>query len=307
MQHLRSLLDLTSEDVQEILELTASLKARRAEGELTEPFRGKVLALLFEKPSLRTRASFETAVAHLGGNATFQTCEDAGLNGRESTSDIARVLGSFVDVIAMRTFSQQLIEEFAEYTRCPVINALSDDRHPCQALTDAFTIQEVFGQSAGCRLTYVGDGNNVAASLVLVSALTGIQLTVATPAEYALPDSFLTDVRQRFPNAKLQTTSDPYAAAEGADVLYTDVWASMGQEQEAENRARVFRPFQVNRELLERAGADCRFMHDLPAKRGLEVTDDVMDSPQSIVFQQAENRMHLAKGLLAWIVAKSEK
>lgn len=302
MKHLRSLLDLSPSDVEQILELSTDLKARLANGERPSLFANRVLALLFEKPSLRTRTSFETAAAQLGGTCIFQSCKDAGLNGRESLGDIARVLSSYVDVVALRTFSQVLIDDFAAVSRCPVINALSDDRHPCQALTDVLTIREHFGGLNGRRLVFVGDGNNVVASLVLAAAMTGLSIAVASPPGYALDDQFVADVRNRFPQASIELSHDPFAAVAGADVVYTDVWASMGQEAEAREREQAFANFQVNERLMQAAGPKARFMHDLPAKRGLEVTDEVIDGQQSIVFHQAENRMHLAKGLLAWLV-----
>ena len=302
MKHLRSLNDLTANDVSEILALSTDLKSKLKQGKRPSLFENHVLGLLFEKPSLRTRSSFETAASQLGGSCIFYSCDDAGLNGRESTEDIARVFGSYVDVVAMRTFSQTLIDDFARYTNCPVINALSDDRHPCQALTDVLTIQEEIGELNGRQLVFVGDGNNVAASLVMAGALTGLSVTIASPEGYSLPEEFMAEVTKEHPSAKVQTVHDPKAAVEGADVVYTDVWASMGQEAEAKQRTAAFRGFQVNESLMKAAGPQAKFMHDLPAKRGLEVTDGVMDGEQSIVFKQAENRMHLAKGLLAWLV-----
>ena len=202
----------------------------------------------------------------------------------------------------MRTFSQSLIEEFARLSQCPVINGLSDDLHPCQALTDLFTIRETFGRLAGLHLVYIGDGNNVAMSLAMAAAYSSMPITFCSPDGYRLSDEFLSSVRSHVPSANLKLVADPAAAVKEADIVYTDVWASMGQEAQAEERRKVFAPFQVNAKLMAKAPKAARFMHDLPAKRGLEVTDDVMDGPQSIVFQQAENRMHLAKGLLVWLL-----
>lgn len=301
MQHLRTLYDLSADDVHSILDLALDLKQRLASGERPGLFQNRTLTLVFEKPSLRTRNSFEVAAAQLGGACSFFSSQDVGLNGRETLEDIARVIGSYADVVALRTFSQDLIERFAEHAGCPVINALSDDRHPCQALTDALTLREIFGEVTGRKMVFVGDGNNVAASLATVAAQCGFHLTIASPADYTLPTSVVTELKQHYPDASLELVVDPVAAVRDADVVYTDVWASMGQESESQQRIEAFQGYQVNEALMSHAPATCRFMHDLPARRGLEVTDEVMEGEQSVVFQQAENRMHLAKGLLAWL------
>jgi ornithine carbamoyltransferase len=299
---LTTLLDITPADVDQILSISADLKDRLQRGDRPPLLQGRVLTLVFEKPSLRTRNSFEAAAIQLGGGSVFLTTQDAGLNGRESLPDIARVLSAYSDVLVMRTFSQTLIEEFARISQCPVINGLSDDLHPCQALTDLFTIRETFGHLAGLRLAYIGDGNNVATSLAMAAAYAKMPVTFCSPTGYQLSDTLLTSLRSQFPEADMTLTADPAAAVKNADVVYTDVWASMGQESQAEERRKIFAPYQVNAKLMSKAPKSARFMHDLPAKRGLEVTDDVMDGPQSIVFQQAENRMHLAKGLLVWLL-----
>ncbi|MCR9199725.1 MAG: ornithine carbamoyltransferase [Planctomycetaceae bacterium] len=300
-RHLTSLYDLTPAELLEILKLAADLKRRHRDGDRPQMFPGRVLVQLFEKPSLRTRNSFEAAMANLGGSGLFLTTADAGLNGRESLNDVARVISSYADVITMRTFSQQLIDDFSEISTCPIINALSDDRHPCQALTDLLTIQETFGHT-NVHLVFVGDGNNVAMSLAIAAAMTGMKFTLAVPSGFEMPADFMTDLLRRYPDAKVSQTDNPQEAVSTADVVYTDVWASMGQEEEAERRKKAFGAFQVNKELMACAPGTVKFMHDLPAKRGLEVTDDVMDGESSIVFQQAENRMHLARGLFAWIM-----
>ncbi|MEX2286084.1 MAG: ornithine carbamoyltransferase [Planctomycetaceae bacterium] len=302
MKHLTTLYDLDRADIVEILETSAELKQKFLAGERPALLQGRMLAQLFDKPSLRTRVSFEAAMIQLGGGVTFFSSKEAGLQGRESLADVARVLGSYSDVIVMRTFSQSLIEDFARLCRCPVINGLSDDFHPCQALADVLTLREVFGDLKKKRLVYVGDGNNVAASLAIIAAQLKLSMTVCTPKDYALSDEFLVDLKKRIPSADIATSNDPKQAVANADVIYTDVWASMGQEAEADKRQQVFAPYQVNAELLAAAPRHCRFMHCLPARRGIEVTDDVMDSPHSIVFQQAENRMHLAKGLMVWLL-----
>jgi ornithine carbamoyltransferase len=299
---LTTLLDITPADVDQILSISADLKDRLDRGDRPPLLQGRVLTLVFEKPSLRTRNSFEAAAIQLGGGSVFLTTQDAGLNGRESLPDVARVLSSYSDVLVMRTFSQTLIEEFARISQCPVINGLSDDLHPCQALTDLFTIRETFGQLAGLRLAYIGDGNNVATSLAMAAAYAKMPVTFCSPPGYQVSDALLAGLRTNFPDADMTLTSDPATAVKNADIVYTDVWASMGQESQAEERRKIFTPYQVNAKLMSKAPKSARFMHDLPAKRGLEVTDDVMDGAQSIVFQQAENRMHLAKGLLVWLL-----
>jgi ornithine carbamoyltransferase len=303
-RHLTSLYDLTPQDVLTILDSAADLKTKYRNGDCPQLLQGQVLAQMFEKPSLRTRNSFEAAMINLGGAGIFLTTEEAGLNGRESLRDVATVLSSYSAIITMRTFSQQLIEDFAKISSCPVINALSDERHPCQALTDLLTIRETFGRLQGLHVVFVGDGNNVAMSLAIASAMTGMKFTLAVPQGFTMPEEFCTDLARRFPEAQVEQVHDPRSAVSTADVVYTDVWASMGQEEEAERRQRAFADFQVNAALLKLAPADAKFMHDLPAKRGLEVTDEVMDGNSSIVFQQAENRMHLARGLFAWLLAQ---
>jgi ornithine carbamoyltransferase len=303
MKHLVNLLDLSVDDVLAILDRTAALKAEWRSGHRRSLLNGRVLTQVFEKPSLRTRVSFEAAMQQLGGSSIFMSSKDAGLGGRESIDDVARVLTSYCDVLVLRTFSHELIEQFARCGRCPVVNGLSDVSHPCQALTDLFTMQEICGPLAGRTLTYVGDGNNVAISLAEACAMLGVACVIAAPEGYQLSTEFVAGLQQRFPKSSLCQTTDPRVAVRNADVIYTDVWASMGQEEEKETRARVFADYQVNAALLKAAPQQAKFMHCLPARRGLEVTDEVMESPQSVVFQQAENRMHLAKGLFAWQLA----
>lgn len=302
MKHLTSLLDLTSEELTAILDRAAELKAGFRKGDRPQLFPGRVLAQLFEKPSLRTRNSFEAAMIHLGGSGIFLTTAEAGLNGRESLPDVAKVLSSFSDIITMRTFSQKLIEDVAKHSSCPVINGLSDERHPCQAMTDLLTIRETFGHLKDLHLVFVGDGNNVSMSLAIASAMTGMRLTLAAPKGFEFDADFMKLMVEKFPAHRVTQSNDPRFAVSNADIVYTDVWASMGQESDAERRKKAFADFQVNEALMAAAPKSARFMHDLPAKRGLEVTDGVMDGASSIVFQQAENRMHLAKGLFAWLL-----
>ena len=305
MTHLISLQDFDRTQVEEILDLSATLKQKFQDNDRQQPLRGYYLSQIFDKPSLRTRTSFEAAMVNLGGSGLFMTSEEAGLNGRESLEDVARVLSGFSDVITIRTFSHQFIVDFARHSSVPVINALSDELHPCQALADILTVREAFGTDpTSQRLVYIGDGNNVAASLCNLTAILGIPMTVCTPTGYELSESFLTGYREHYPEADLEQTTDVQAAAKDACVLYTDVWASMGQEKEATERKRIFAPYQINEEVLASAPTDCKFLHCLPAKRGLEVTDGVMESSQSLVFPQAENRMHIARGLFHWLLVK---
>ena len=302
MRHLTSLFDISTDDVREILDLAAQLKEETLGGTRRPLCAGKVLTQVFEKPSLRTRVSFEAGMAQLGGRSIFLPAGEAGFGGREPVEDIARVLGSYSDVIALRTFSQSLIETFVQHAGCSIINALSDDYHPCQALADILTIEEALGSSRGKNIAYVGDGNNVARSLAIVCGHLGANFTAATPKGYELDNGFLKQVQAEFPKLKLTQSSDLHAAVKDADIIYTDVWASMGQESEKDKRAKDFTGFQVTSTLLDSAGKDVRFMHCLPARRGLEVDNGVMEDSRSIVFEQAENRMHLAKGLLVWLL-----
>lgn len=302
MRHLNSLLELQRSDVDQIFTLTETLKTRWLRGERPPLLSGRVLTQVFEKPSLRTRLSFDAAMIQLGGGSVFLTAREAGIGGREAVQDVARVIGSYSDVVVLRTFSQKLIDDFIRYSGTAVINGLSDVRHPCQALTDLFTMREVLGELSGKKLVFVGDGNNVATSLAAACGLLGVALTVCAPLDYRISEEFLSELRRRFPQVQVEQTSDYRGALVDADVVYTDVWTSMGQEAEDATRRKVFEPYQVNAELMRLAPPRARFMHCLPAKRGQEVTDDVLDGPQSIVFRQAENRMHLAKGLLCWVL-----
>ena len=302
MRHLNSLLEIKPADVEAIFNLTRELKVRLAKGDRPQLLAGRVLTAVFEKPSLRTRLSFDAAMMQLGGSSIFLEAREAGIGGREAVKDVARVIGGYSDVIALRTFSQKLIDNFIEFSGKPVINGLSDERHPCQALTDLFTMQEVFGSVRGQKIAFIGDGNNVANSLAIAAALCGVSMTVCAPPGYRLSEKFLDNLKQRIPTADVTQTDDFKMALKDASIVYTDVWTSMGQEAEDSERRAVFGPFQVNAKLMKLAPKSARFMHCLPAKRGLEVTDEIMDGPQCIAFQQADNRMHLAKGLMLWVL-----
>jgi ornithine carbamoyltransferase len=302
MRHVLSVFDLTTDEIQAVFRIAEDLKAKYEEG-LREPLLpGRVMALLFEKPSLRTRVSFETAMAHLGGATMFLGADTGWGAGRESTADFARVLSQYVDVVVCRAKRHEQVEELARHASCSVINGLTDMSHPCQALADLFTLQETFGDLAGRTLAYVGDANNVARSLAIACAKLGVRMTIASPAGYALTDEFLVRLRRDVPDFTLERLSDPREAVAKADCVYTDVWTSMGQESEQDERRRAFASYQVNAPLMKLAAKDAVFMHCLPAHRGEEVTDEVLDGAQSVVVRQAANRMHAQKGLLAWLL-----
>ena len=294
---LLSISDLSSEDIGLLISDAVDMKAEGWSSLLDR----KTLALIFEKPSLRTRVSFEVAMRQLGGHTIYLSPGEVGLGKRESVPDVARVLSRYVDVIAARTFSHQTLEILATYSAVPVINALSDLEHPCQALADLLTIYEKKGELSGLTLAFVGDGNNVAHSLMLAASLMGVNFRIASPTGYTVQDRLLHLARDyaATSGAEIFCTEEPHLAVSGADVVYTDVWASMGQEAETNQRRQIFTSYQVNNELLSSAKADAILMHPLPAHYGEEVTEDILNSPQSVVFDQAENRMHMQKALLA--------
>lgn len=304
MRHVLSLFDLTTEDIQQVFALSRTLKDETVSGTRTPRLERRVLGLLFEKPSLRTRVSFEAGMTHLGGT-TLYLGSDVGWGQRESPADFTRVLSQFVDVVACRAKSHQRVLELAKYATVPVINALTDQFHPCQALADLFTLSELHpGGIEGLKLTFVGDANNVARSLAIACARLGVHFCLAAPDPYQFDSQFLKKMEGEFPRFEMSITADPHAAVRDAAVVYTDVWTSMGQESEQEARRKAFAPFQVNRQLMESAPTYAHFMHCLPARRGEEVTDSVIDSPQSVIVQQAANRMHAQKGLLVWLLAR---
>jgi ornithine carbamoyltransferase len=301
MRHLVTLCDVTSAEVARIFAITEDLKTKYAQG-LREPLLpGRTLALLFEKQSLRTRVSFEAGITHLGGSS-IMLGDDVGFGKRESIADFTRVLSEMVDVLVIRSKHHATVEEVARHANCAVINGLTDESHPCQALADLYTMREHFGKLSGLKLAWVGDGNNVARSLVRGCGHTGVSLSVATPKGYELDDRFVADARQKFPQLKLVTTNDPAEAVRGASAIYTDVWASMGQEAERAKRLADFAAYQVDDKLMQLAPPEAVFMHCLPARRGEEVTDEVIDGPQSVVVAQAANRMHVQKGILVWLL-----
>jgi ornithine carbamoyltransferase len=293
-RHLISCHDLTPGEAEFLLKL--GLRVKAYPGRYKTALEGKALAMLFEKPSLRTRVTFEIGIAQLGGRAVYLGPQEVGLGKREAVKDVARNLSRWVDAVMARVFSHQTVAELAGHASVPVINGLSNFEHPCQALGDYLTLLEHRGKLAGATLAWVGDGNNVAHSLIYGAARLGVRMRVATPPGYEPDRSVVADARRE--GGEIHLTHDPVEAVVGADAVYTDVWTSMGQEDEAETRQRIFRRYQVDRELMRRAGPQAVFMHCLPAHRGQEVTDEVMDSPASIVYDQAENRLHIQKAIL---------
>ncbi len=301
-KHFLTINDLTPTELQELLDSAIELKSRG----WISMLKNKTLAILFEKPSLRTRVSFEVAMRQLGGQTIYLSPEEVGLGKRESIPDVARVLSRFVDGIVLRTFAQHNLEVLAEYSSVPVINALSDYEHPCQAIADLLTIYEQKGKLKWLTLAYIGDGNNVANSLMLACAMTGVNFNIASPKDYTINESVLKKARSyaKTSGAKIFCTEDPNAAAKDVDIIYTDTWTSMGQEAEAAVRRKVFADYQINEKLLALTKKNSIIMHCLPAHHGEEVAVGILDSPRSVVFDQAENRMHAQKALLAWIFAK---
>jgi ornithine carbamoyltransferase len=303
-RHFLDLLKMSVADARRLIDHSIAMKRDEQTGRRPPILSGRTLGLLFEKPSLRTRVSFEAAIARLGGNAIFLNSKDVGLGVREGLVDFARIVSQYVDALAARTFSHATVEELARFATVPVINALSDAAHPCQAMADIMTIEELRGPAAGKKIVFVGDGNNVARSLASASALFGAQFVLAAPPAYEFSPDFLARHSAAFPAAPLLSLRDPREAVSDADVVYTDVWASMGQEDEAEKRRAVFAPYQVNQDLLSRAKADAIFLHCLPAHRGEEVTREVLDGPSSQVIPQAANRLYFEMALLVWLVAE---
>jgi len=292
-----SVADFGSGEIEELIEQAMTLNEEGS----GHPLSGKTLALLFEKPSLRTRVSFELAMHQLGGHAIYLSPQEVGLGKREPVPDVARVLSRYVDCIAARTFSHETLLLLAQYSEAPVINALSDREHPCQALSDLLTIRQKKGKLAGLTLAFIGDGNNTASSLLLGASLTGMNFHIASPSGYEVDPEIVSQGRKfaSSSGSEIKLFSSPEEAVENADIVYTDVWTSMGQELEAKKRRLAFSLYQVDYEILSLAKSDALFMHPLPAHHGEEICEGILESPQSVVFDQAENRLHLQKALLA--------
>jgi ornithine carbamoyltransferase len=295
-----TLADYTQDEINYLLDLADDIKRKKKNGYVYEPLKGKTLGMIFEKSSTRTRVSFEAGIYQLGGTGLFLNTNDLQLGRGEEVADTAKILSGYLDGVMIRTYSQGLVEELAENANIPVINGLTDLYHPCQVLADLQTIKEIKGSLKNIKIVYIGDGNNMVHSLMIGAAIMGMEITVAAPAEYE-PDGIVVEKAEKLAeehNGKVQVINDPAAAVQQADVVYTDVWASMGQEAEQAKREQDFKGFQVNNELLDLAKPDVSFMHCLPAHRGEEVTAEVIDGKYSVVFQQAENRLHAQKALM---------
>jgi len=301
MKHLLKLYDLSKEEITSLLNLADQLKYEHKNGIEHKRLKGKTLAMIFTKSSTRTRVSFETGMYQLGGYPMFLSSNDLQLGRGEPIKDTARVLSRYVDGIMIRTYKQSDVEELAKYSSVPVINGLTDYAHPCQVLADLMTVREIKGSFKGLKLCYIGDGNNMANSLVAGCVKMGIKISLACPSGYT-PDEMLVNWGKE--QGLLELTSDPIAAAAGADVIYTDVWASMGQEAEAEERKRIFKGYCVNDEVMKAAKKDAMVLHCLPAHKGEEITEEVFESHANEIFQQAENRMHIQKAILVELMEK---
>ncbi len=300
-RHFIDLLDWDGDQLAKLLQDALRMKKARRRGKDMSIKPRRVLGLIFGKPSLRTRVSFQTAMVHLGGASVFLSNNEVGLGQRESLPDVARTVSQFVDAVVLRTFQHETVVKFAQHATCSVINGLSDYYHPCQALGDLLTLRETLGELTDRTVVFVGDGNNVARSLAIGCGKLGVRFILSAPKGYGFDDFFLRTFCEFVPDGDLTEETDPIKAVKQADVIYTDVWASMGQESETKQRQRDFAPYQVNAALMKKAPAHAKFMHCLPAHRGEEVTDDVIDSAASVVFPQAGNRMHAQKALLKWV------
>ncbi len=295
--------DFSSDEIHDLFNLAAELKKKTKQGIEHHLLKGKTLAMLFQKPSTRTRVSFEVGMYQLGGHALYLSPAEVGLGKRESTADVAQVLSRFNDGIMARVFGHDIVAGLAQYASVPVINGLSDLTHPCQILGDMLTVLEHKGRMTDLKIAYVGDGNNVVNSWINMAARAPFTLSLGCPTGYEPDAGLLTNARKQGLST-ITVTSDPVEAVKNADVVYTDVWASMGQEEEAEARKKIFMPFQVNSKLLSYASKDCIVLHCLPAHRGDEITDEVMDGPHSVVFDEAENRLHIQKAIMVKLLAR---
>jgi len=306
MDHLISINDLSLQEIEEILSLSEKLKRQLKEGVPHHILKGKTLGMIFTKSSTRTRVSFEVGMYQQGGSSLFLSSNDIQLGRGETIYDTAQVLSRYIDGIMIRTFKHSDVEELAKYGSIPVINGLTDLMHPCQILADLFTVYEHKGTLKGLKLAYVGDGNNVANSLLHGCAKVGMNIAVATPKGYECDSNIVYEAQEeaRRSGSEIILTEDPAEAATNADVIYTDTWVSMGQESEKEERIKIFMPYQVNSQLFSKAKEDAIFLHCLPAYRGYEVTEEIIDGPQSVIFDEAENRMHVQKAIMALLMGK---
>jgi len=304
-RHFLNLSEYSTDEIRRLLDLAVRLKKERVEGGNRPILRGKVLGMVFQKPSLRTRVSFDMGMRHLGGDAIYISPDEVGLGTRESVPDVARVLSGYVDGIMARVFAHDHVAGLARHSRVPVINGLSDSYHPCQAMADMLTLIEHFPDVRGRRLAYIGDGNNTAVSLMQICAKMGMDFAIASPAGYELPagETAAAQKDAQIRGSRITLVREPGEAAAGADALYTDTWVSMGQEEETLKREKAFAGYQINAGLMKQANPGAVVLHCLPAHRGKEITDEVMDGPQSLVFPQAENRLHAQKAVLADLLA----
>ncbi|MFU8826744.1 MAG: ornithine carbamoyltransferase [Brevefilum sp.] len=300
MKHFIDIADFSAVELQKMLDLGLKLKQEQKQGKFRTVLKNQVLAMVFQKPSLRTRVSFDMAMRTLGGDALYLSPQEIGLGKRESIADISRVLSGYVQAVMARVFEHEHILELAKWSSVPIINGLSDYNHPCQAMADALTILEEFGDLKGLTVSYIGDGNNVAVSLLKIVTKLGADFRIANPEDYDMSDDAIAQGQEfaKLSGGSVTLLREPEAAAEYADVIYTDTWTSMGQEEEAKKREKVFPPYQVNQNLLSLAKPNVIVLHCLPAHRGQEITDEVADGPHSRLFTQAENRMHAQKGIL---------
>ena len=304
LRHLIVPEDLTAAEIEAVFAISRDLQEKFVAGRRDALLPGRVLALVFEKQSLRTRVSFQAAMTHLGGSSLFLGADTGFASSRESIADFGRVLSEYVDAIVCRSKAHETIVRLAEVSSVPVINGLSDEAHPCQALADVYTLRQEVGRVQGLTMAFIGDGNNVARSLAVVCGLLGMRFVLAAPEKYQFHPSFRRHLQTILPEADISETTDPVAAVRGAAVVYTDVWTSMGQEAERQERLKAFAPYQVNAALMAHCPSGL-FMHCLPAHRGEEVTDEVIDSERSVVVTQAANRMHVQKGLIAWLLGQA--
>ncbi len=302
MKHFLNLIDLTADELKLLLTEAARLKDAHARRIPSQSLNRRVVGLIFEKPSLRTRVSFEAGVAQLGGTSLYLPANEVGLGWRESLADFSRTISQYLDALVLRVFRHETLDGIAKVSGIPIINGLSDWSHPCQGLADVLTVQELFGSVSGRTIAFVGDGNNVARSLAVGCGKLGMRFVLACPPGYGFDDKFKSEYIARVSPDFPKEVHDPFAAVKGADVIYTDVWTSMGQEAEREERLKRFAPFQVNAQLLSKASRECKVLHCLPAHRGEEITDDVMDGAACAAFQQAGNRMHAQKAVLEWLL-----
>ena len=304
MRHVLSLFDMNTAEIEKVLDLAAEYKSRLHNGDRPQLLAGHTVGLLFEKPSLRTRVSFESLTTHLGGNSLFLG-EDVGWGVREPLCDFMPILTSYLDLLVIRAKSHAKVEEAVSFSRCPVINGLTDISHPCQAFADILTVREIAGDKfPNCHVAYVGDANNVAYSLALICSKLGVRMSIGAPAGYQFESSFIDQLNEENGNSLIRQTDNVSEAVDGADFVYTDVWTSMGQEAESKQRMKDFADYEVNEALMGQASPDAKFLHCLPARRGEEVTAEVIDSGRSAVVQQANNRLHAQKGLVIWLLDK---